>query len=37
MLRYIYGDSLHHFPHLRDTMFKDRADQFKNRLGWAGR
>ena len=35
MLRYIYGDSLHHFPLLRDTMFKDRADQFKNRLGWA--
>ncbi|MBU2868777.1 acyl-homoserine-lactone synthase [Pacificibacter marinus] len=35
MLRYIYGDSLHQFPYLRDTMFKDRADQFKNRLGWA--
>jgi acyl homoserine lactone synthase len=35
MLRYIYGDSLHQFPLLRDTMFRDRADQFKNRLGWA--
>ncbi|RPE67288.1 acyl homoserine lactone synthase [Pacificibacter maritimus] len=35
MLRYIYGDSLHNFPLLRDTMFRDRADQFKNRLGWA--
>lgn len=37
MLRYIYGDSLHLFPLLRDTMFRDRADQFKNRLGWAVR
>lgn len=35
MLHYIYGDSLHHFPLLRDTMFKDRANQFQNRLGWA--
>jgi N-acyl-L-homoserine lactone synthetase len=34
MLRYIYGDDLYHFPRLRDTMFRDRADQFKNRLGW---
>jgi len=37
MLRYIYGDSLHLFPLLRDTMFRDRADQFKTRLGWAVR
>jgi acyl homoserine lactone synthase len=34
MLRYIYGDSLHFFPRLRDSMFRDRADQFKKRLGW---
>ncbi len=35
MLRYVYGDDLHRFPHLADTMFRDRADQFKTRLGWA--
>nr|WP_319249171.1 acyl-homoserine-lactone synthase [uncultured Celeribacter sp.] len=34
MLHYIYGNDLHLFPRLRDTMFRDRADQFKNRLGW---
>ena len=34
MLRYIYGYNLHQFPLLRDTMFRDRADQFKTRLGW---
>lgn len=34
MLRYIYGTDLHNFPKLRDTMFQDRADQFKERLGW---
>jgi N-acyl-L-homoserine lactone synthetase len=34
MLRYIYSSDLHKFPKLADTMFKDRADQFKNRLGW---
>jgi len=34
MLRYIYGDELHQFPKLRDTMFRDRADQFKERLNW---
>ncbi|SIO59964.1 acyl homoserine lactone synthase [Rhodovulum sp. ES.010] len=34
MLRYIYADSLHKFPLLRDTMFRDRAIQFKERLGW---
>lgn len=34
MLRYIYGQDLCHFPLLRDTMFRDRADQFKRRLGW---
>ena len=34
MLRYIYGTDLHTFPALRDAMFRDRADQFKTRLGW---
>ena len=34
MLRYIYGDELNQFPKLRDTMFRDRACQFKARLGW---
>ena len=34
MLRYIYADSLHHHPSLAETMFRDRADQFRTRLGW---
>lgn len=34
MLRYIYGRDLAKYPILRDTMFRDRADQFKTRLGW---
>ena len=34
MLRYIYGEDLHNFPKLRDTMFRDRAAQFKDRLNW---
>lgn len=34
MLRYVYANELSRFPKLADTMFKDRADQFKNRLGW---
>jgi len=34
MLRYVYGDQLHHYPKLANTMFRDRADQFKTRLGW---
>lgn len=34
MLRYIYGDELHTVPTLRDTMFRDRAAQFKDRLNW---
>ena len=34
MLRYVYGTDLDRFPKLRDTMFQDRADQFKTRLGW---
>ncbi len=35
MLRYVYGNDLTHYPKLRDTMFRDRADQFKTRLNWA--
>ena len=34
MLRYIYADQLHLFPELRDTMFRDRAEQFSRRLAW---
>ncbi|RMD88861.1 MAG: autoinducer synthase [Alphaproteobacteria bacterium] len=35
MLRYIYADSLHRHPRLAATMFRDRARQFAERLGWA--
>ncbi len=34
MLRYIYGSDLHENPLLANTMFTDRAMQFRNRLGW---
>ncbi|QBF33618.1 acyl-homoserine-lactone synthase [Thalassococcus sp. S3] len=34
MLRYIYANDLHRFPTLSRSMFRDRADQFKVRLGW---
>lgn len=34
MLRYLYADELHQYPELARTMFLDRADQFKTRLGW---
>ena len=34
MLRYVYAEDLHQFPKLADSMFRDRADQFKERLGW---
>ena len=34
MLRYVYGSELDNFPVLKDTMFRDRAAQFKERLGW---
>ena len=34
MLRYIHARELHIYPKLRDSMFRDRADQFKTRLGW---
>ena len=34
MIRFLYADQLNDFPKLRDAMFRDRADQFKRRLGW---
>lgn len=34
MIRYIYADQLSQFPRLAAGMFRDRADQFKTRLGW---
>ncbi len=34
MLRFIYANDLDDFPQLRDSMFRDRADQFKTRLDW---
>lgn len=34
MIRYIQASHLYRFPVLRDTMFRDRADQFHIRLGW---
>lgn len=34
MLRYLYADELHQYPKLAKSMFVDRADQFKTRLGW---
>ena len=34
MLHYVYADQLDQMPLLRDTMFRDRAAQFKTRLGW---
>jgi len=34
MIRYIYANDLHNYPTLESTMFRDRAEQFKTRLGW---
>lgn len=34
MIRYLYADQLNAYPKLRDSMFRDRACQFKERLGW---
>lgn len=34
MLHYIYGHDLHKHPELAQEMFRDRADQFRTRLGW---
>ncbi|WP_341366998.1 acyl-homoserine-lactone synthase [Yoonia sp. BS5-3] len=34
MLRYIYGNALSEYPVLQDTMHRDRASQFAERLKW---
>lgn len=34
MIRFIYAEDLAQMPKLRDTMFRDRATQFKTRLNW---
>ncbi len=34
MLRYLYGSELSRHPRLAREMFRDRADQFRTRLGW---
>ncbi len=34
MIRYLYGDQLVAYPSLRDSMFRDRAQQFSSRLHW---
>ncbi|MEY8799424.1 acyl-homoserine-lactone synthase [Leisingera sp. XS_AS12] len=34
MLRYIYGHDLNNHALLARSMFRDRADQFRTRLGW---
>ncbi len=35
MIRYLYGTDLSRHPRLARSMFRDRADQFHTRLGWA--
>jgi acyl homoserine lactone synthase len=34
MLRYLHATELPDHPQLADTMFRDRAAQFRDRLGW---
>ena len=34
MLRFLYAEDLGAFPKLADSMFRDRAIQFQDRLGW---
>ncbi len=34
MIRYIYANDLNTFPILKETMFRDRAEQFKVRHKW---
>lgn len=34
MIRFIYADQLSQHPALEDSMYKDRASQFKDRLDW---
>lgn len=35
MIRYLYADQLGDYPLLATSMFRDRAVQFHDRLGWA--
>ena len=34
MLHYLYADELADNPTLHESMFKDRAHQFRERLDW---
>ncbi|MGB1234281.1 MAG: acyl-homoserine-lactone synthase [Planktomarina sp.] len=34
MIHFLYADQLNDYPELRDSMFRDRATQFKERMGW---
>lgn len=34
MLRYLQTRDLAQYPRLRDSMYRDRAEQFRHRLGW---
>lgn len=34
MLRFLWSDELPRFPRLTDTMFRDRATTFRDRMGW---
>jgi len=34
MIRYLYAKELEALPELKNSMFRDHADQFKTRLGW---
>ena len=34
MIRFVYADQLKLYPLLADSMFRDRAAQFKDRLDW---
>ena len=34
MIRYVYADELNHEPALKQSMFRDRAAQFRDRLNW---
>ncbi|CTQ33377.1 acyl-homoserine-lactone synthase [Jannaschia rubra] len=35
MIRYLYGTDLDRHPDLAAAMFRDRAAQFRDRMGWA--
>ncbi len=34
MIRFIYAEDLRSYPVLAESMFRDRTDQFRHRLGW---